>query len=561
MKNSNLWNFKPIAPQELSDNFGLDNFSTQLLFNRKIKTAKQVETFLTPSPKSLIDPYDLPEMKLAIKRIHTAIENSEHIGIFGDFDVDGISATAILLTTLNDFGISTFPYIPNRISEGHGLNFKALDFFKSNQVSLIITVDCGTTDIKEVSHAKSMGIDVIITDHHLPQENRPDSAALINPNLPESQYSNKSLTGSGTAYKLASAIYHSFEKPLPNNLIQYAALGTISDVGILNPENRFIVSEGIRHMRKTQSLGLKAIAQKSGTHLHSLNSQDASFKLIPRLNAPGRLENALASLEILTTENKTTAQKLATHLESLNDKRRSLTSKSMLQALHQSKTEYPDISQKEIIVVQHNEWHPGIIGLIANQLSERFSKPAIAIAKNGASSKGSARSVIDFNIIHALNNCSDILTKFGGHSKAAGFTIEENLIPELIDRLTQTTTQSPPSNNATTFEVECTTSVQEVINHFEFIGSLEPFGPSNPTPIFLSKRMKVIESKTVGTTKDHLKMTLSDNEKYYDSIGFGLGNLINQSNGYIDILYQISENTWNGMTNFQLIIKDFAISD
>ena len=556
-----FWKFKPNVPTELSQNLGLDSFSAQLLFNRKIETLKQVEIFLNPNHDSLINPYDLPEMELAVERIKTALENNESIGVFGDFDVDGISATAILLSTLNDFGISAFPYIPNRVSEGHGLNRKSLDYFKSKNVSLIITVDCGTTDLDEVSNAKSMGIDVIITDHHLPLESRPNSAALINPNLPESNYSNKNLTGSGTAFKLATAIYNSFKKPIPNTLIQYAALGTISDVGILNPENRFIVSEGITQMRNTQSIGLKALAEKSGTNLNTITSQDAAFKLIPRLNAPGRLENAIIALEILTTTDENTAHKVAIELESLNEKRKSMTSKSIFQARNQTKSNQLEIDIQEIIIVQHNDWHPGIIGLIANQLSEQFSKPAIAIATNGKNSKGSARSVVDFNIIEALKECSDILTKFGGHSKAAGFTIDETFIPELIKRLANTSNQKHSSESKSKFEIECTTTVKEVINHFEFILSLEPFGPGNPTPIFLSQRMKVINAKTVGHTKDHLKMTLSDNEKYYDSIGFGLGNLIGQSNGYIDIIYQISENTWNGMTNFQLIIKDFVKSE
>ena len=556
-----FWKFKPNVPTELSQNLGLDSFSAQLLFNRKIETLKQVEMFLNLNHDSLINPYDLPEMELAVERIKTALENNESIGVFGDFDVDGISATAILLSTLNDFGISAFPYIPNRVSEGHGLNRKSLDYFKSKNVSLIITVDCGTTDLDEVSNAKSMGIDVIITDHHLPLESRPNSAALINPNLPESNYSNKNLTGSGTAFKLATAIYNSFKKPIPNTLIQYAALGTISDVGILNPENRFIVSEGITQMRNTQSIGLKALAEKSGTNLNTITSQDAAFKLIPRLNAPGRLENAIIALEILTTTDENTAHKVAIELESLNEKRKSMTSKSIFQARNQTKSNQLEIDIQEIIIVQHNDWHPGIIGLIANQLSEQFSKPAIAIATNGKNSKGSARSVVDFNIIEALKECSDILTKFGGHSKAAGFTIDETFIPELIKRLANTSNQKHSSESKSKFEIECTTTVKEVINHFEFILSLEPFGPGNPTPIFLSQRMKVINAKTVGHTKDHLKMTLSDNEKYYDSIGFGLGNLIGQSNGYIDIIYQISENTWNGMTNFQLIIKDFVKSE
>ena len=560
-ENLKFWKFKPNVPTELSQNLGLDSFSAQLLFNRKIETLKQVEIFLNPNHDSLINPYDLPEMELAVERIKTALENNESIGVFGDFDVDGISATAILLSTLNDFGISAFPYIPNRVSEGHGLNRKSLDYFKSKNVSLIITVDCGTTDLDEVSNAKSMGIDVIITDHHLPLESRPNSAALINPNLPESNYSNKNLTGSGTAFKLATAIYNSFKKPIPNTLIQYAALGTISDVGILNPENRFIVSEGITQMRNTQSIGLKALAEKSGTNLNTITSQDAAFKLIPRLNAPGRLENAIIALEILTTTDENTAHKVAIELESLNEKRKSMTSKSIFQARNQTKSNQLGIDIQEIIIVQHNDWHPGIIGLIANQLSEQFSKPAIAIATNGKNSKGSARSVVDFNIIEALKECSDILTKFGGHSKAAGFTIDETFIPELIKRLANTSNQKHSSESKSKFEIECTTTVKEVINHFEFILSLEPFGPGNPTPIFLSQRMKVINAKTVGHTKDHLKMTLSDNEKYYDSIGFGLGNLIGQSNGYIDIIYQISENTWNGMTNFQLIIKDFVKSE
>ena len=556
-----FWKFKPNVPTELSQNLGLDSFSAQLLFNRKIETLKQVEMFLNPNHDSLINPYDLPEMELAVERIKTALENNESIGVFGDFDVDGISATAILLSTLNDFGISAFPYIPNRVSEGHGLNRKSLDYFTSKNVSLIITVDCGTTDLDEVSNAKSMGIDVIITDHHLPLESRPNSAALINPNLPESNYSNKNLTGSGTAFKLATAIYNSFKKPIPNTLIQYAALGTISDVGILNPENRFIVSEGITQMRNTQSIGLKALAEKSGTNLNTITSQDDAFKLIPRLNAPGRLENAIIALEILTTTDENTAHKVAIELESLNEKRKSMTSKSIFQARNQTKSNQLGIDIQEIIIVQHNDWHPGIIGLIANQLSEQFSKPAIAIATNGKNSKGSARSVVDFNIIEALKECSDILTKFGGHSKAAGFTIDETFIPELIKRLANTSNKKHSSESKSKFEIECTTTVKEVINHFEFILSLEPFGPGNPTPIFLSQRMKVINAKTVGHTKDHLKMTLSDNEKYYDSIGFGLGNLIGQSNGYIDIIYQISENTWNGMTNFQLIIKDFVKSE
>ena len=562
MRNLKQWKSKPLAPEELSNILHLDQFSTQLLFNRQIRTIEQVESFINPTSASLVDPYDLPEMELAVKRLKNAVENMERIGIFGDFDVDGISAAAILITTLKDFGISVSPYIPNRLYEGHGLNLKALDFFKAQEVSLIITVDCGTTDLIEVSNAKSMGIDVIITDHHLPLENRPNSDALINPNLPESQYSNKNLTGSGTAFKLATAVYECHQRKVPKKLLELAALGTISDVGILNSENRYIVSEGIKLMKNTQLQGLRAISKNCGTNLNSLNSQELSFKIIPRLNAPGRLEDPKTALVLLTTNDQKEAKKIALQLESLNEKRKNLTRKSILQALKQSKTDNPEIGLQDIVIVQHPDWHPGILGLIANHLSEHFSKPAMAIALDGESSKGSARSVVNFNIVDALTKCSDILTKFGGHSKAAGFTINENRIPELIKKLTRNSTLlSSNIDDQNSLEIECNTSIREVISHFDFISSLEPFGPGNPTPIFLSKEIRIIESKTVGVNKDHLKMTLSDKETYYDAIGFGIGNLISQATGYIDILYQISENTWNGMTNFQLIVKDFTKTD
>ena len=388
-----VWTKLPPPPAGFGDTLGLPAFQAHLLYNRGIRRREEADLFLAADERLLNDPLLLPDMDLAVARLTRALRSGESIGIFGDFDTDGVTGTALLTRALRDVGATVVTYLPDRVEEGHGLNEQAIRMLHSRSVSLMVTVDCGATSVDEVGFAASLGIDTIVTDHHSMVDHSPDAYALINPKRGDSSYPYEHLTGAGMSFKLAEALYAALGRSRPDHLLELAALGTVADVGPLTRENRYLVKRGLELLNSTQSPGIRALAARAGLEMGSLDTESLSFGLIPRLNAAGRLAHAGASLDLLTATSAEQVGSLVDDLESKNDERRSMTAQSVAEAQEQLDASLESRGMPPFVIVQSPHWIPGILGLIAGRLAEYYSRPAAAVALQGDVARGSVRSI------------------------------------------------------------------------------------------------------------------------------------------------------------------------
>ena len=502
----------------------------------------------------------MPDMDAAVERLSRAIDDGEPIGVFGDFDIDGISGAAVLTTALRKLGASVVPYIPNRASEGHGLTAQSVQAMASRGASTLLTVDCAFSTKDGETAAASLGMDAVITDHHVVQDAPPyPFAALVNPHRPDSEYPFPHLTGVGAAYKLAQALYEANGRDEPVELLELVALGTIGDVGPLLGENRYFVAEGIRQMNANRSTGIAALADVAGLGERELDTEALSFQIIPRLNAPGRLADAGISLELLTTANRRRAQSLAETIDGLNVQRREQTAAGVEMAERQILKRWEG-SPPGVIMVGSRTWGHGIVGLIAGRLAEKYGRPAIAVAVDGAESRGSARSVPKCNILEVIDDSARLLTRYGGHAQAAGFSIPTENLRALAD-----TFERLPANRYGSgepeFEIDLIADPSYVERElFEFAESLAPFGKSNPRPRFASSRLSVLDSFTVGRDSAHLKLRLHDGQAEWEAIAFRQGSRLSEarSSPELAVAYQMERNEWRGRTRTQLLVDDIA---
>ena len=375
--------------------------------HRGITSKKEANHFLSPTAEDLNDPYLLSSMDNCVIRLSAALKDGERMGVFGDFDTDGLTGTAVLTKGLENLGGIVFPYVPHRVKEGHGISQQAIDFFEQRKVTLIITVDCGTTSISEITQASQKGIDTIVTDHHVPMDSLPPAVAIVNPSLPDSKYPFPQITGVGTALKVMEALYSSLSQEMPNFLYAFCALGTVSDVGLMKDENRYLTQRGIQAIKSENILGIDALIRVSGINKKRLSSEDLSFGIIPRLNVAGRLQHAELSLDLLLTENDSQALSLAEKLNALNKTRQTLTDKAIRQARLQVAKSVRENGNNmpPMIFVGHKSWSPGILGLIAARLVEEFYRPTVAVSGSQEIYRASARSIPDFNMIEAFKKC------------------------------------------------------------------------------------------------------------------------------------------------------------
>ena len=559
------WKLLPTATEELCTTLEKGVIESSILMHRGITSKEEANHFLSPTAEDLNDPYLLSSMDNCVIRLSAALKDGERMGVFGDFDTDGLTGTAVLTKGLENLGGIVFPYVPHRVKEGHGISQKAIDFFEQRKVTLIITVDCGTTSISEITQASQKGIDTIVTDHHVPMDSLPPAVAIVNPSLSDSKYPFPQITGVGTALKVMEALYSSLSQEMPNFLYAFCALGTVSDVGLMKDENRYLTQRGIQAIKSENILGIDALIRVSGITKNRLSSEDLSFGIIPRLNVAGRLQHAELSLDLLLTENDSQALSLAEKLNALNKTRQTLTDKAIRQARQQVAKSVRENGNNmpSMIFVGHKSWSPGILGLIAARLVEEFYRPTVAVSGSQEIYRASARSIPDFNMIEAFKKCDEIFEKYGGHSMAAGFTIKgENLrqFRENLTVLAQTDVTEESFGSVLDIEQEISPTWlnQESIS---FLNSLEPFGQGNPTPTFLSRGMSVLGAKTVGKDKTHLKLTLEKNDYVYDAIAFRQGQSLNTARGTVDIAYTAGMNYWNGKETMQLTVQDFKRSD
>ena len=466
-----------------------------------------------------------------------------------------LPGTALLLKALRDLGASVAAYIPDRVDEGHGLNADAVKHLHERGISLLITVDCGATSISEVDLASDLGIDTIITDHHSVLPTLPKSHALINPRHPDSRYPFGDLTGVGMSFKLIEALYEDMGLPRPERLLEFVALGTVADVGALTGENRFLVKRGLEHINRTENPGIRALAANARMKFGSIDTEALSFGIIPRLNVAGRLGSAGISLELLTTESADRAQSLAGEIEGKNRERQELTRQAVAEAEHQldHKEELP-----HVLIVKSPDWIPGVLGLIAGRLSESHYRPAIAVSMGEQTSRASARSIPEFDIVDALTQNARLFDRHGGHPQAAGFTIPTASLPELEMNLERIAAERLDGHDlAPSLDIDCEVQLSAFTpQNFDFIQSLAPFGEGNPAPVFLTRAVRVLEARLVGANRQHLKMRLAQRGATIGAIAFNQGHKVRETHRAIDVVYTVGLDTWGQYPRLQLTVQD-----
>lgn len=543
---------------------GLPENVIKILINRHIDTAETIDRFLNPKLSDLKDPFELTGMREGINRVVKALFENEKIVVYGDYDVDGITATALLYMIFNKLGAQVDFYLPNRLTEGYGLSKDAIDEAKSKGVSLIVTVDTGITAVEEVRYANSLGMDVLITDHHEPAESLPDAVAIINPKQPGCTYDSE-LSGVGVAFKFAQAMFRSLnqdERELEEHL-DLVALGTSADIVPLVGENRILTKFGIKQIARTTKPGLKSLAFVSGLMGKEISTGQVVFILAPRINALGRLGDAGQAIRLLSTRDERLAAEIARKLDDENKRRKEIDETTLHEALDQIE-EIVDLENDRAIVLAGEGWHQGVIGIVASRLVEKYHLPTVMISITNGEGKGSARSIPGFHLCEALKECEHLLIRYGGHKYAAGLSIKQEHIPEFREKFISVSSQFLSDEDIIPklhidLEIELTDIDDDFMQSLE---AFSPFGPQNMRPIFLTRNCEVVgQPYVVG--RNHLKMKIRKGDAIFDVIGFGFGDmarLISSKGCLVDVVYVIEYNTYNDVTRKQIRLKDIKLT-
>jgi len=513
--------------------------------------------FLAGDERLAGDPFMLPDMHQAVARVYRALLSGEKIAIYGDFDTDGITATALLVQGLSALGGNVVPYIPSRLGEGHGLKIGVLERLHQDGVSLVVSVDCGITGLAPVKKARRMGLDVVITDHHTPPDEVPPAVAVVDPKLPGSEYPFSELAGVGVAYKLLQAILLSLgQEQHLDGLMDLVALGTVADMTPLVSENRYLVRQGLKRLNTAPRLGIREMLALSGLIEGNLASENISWVIAPRLNTASRMDHALPSYELLMTDSPERAQQLAAWLEKKNVERQQLTSKAVGQARERVLAE----GVLPLLMVGDERYPAGIAGLVAGRLSEEFYRPAVVVGIGKRSSSGSCRSVPEFNIIEALNTCGDLFSQFGGHAQAAGFVIPTRSLPELRERLVEmAAVQLAGVDLRPRLDIDAEALLSDLTGDpYQSMQRLAPFGQGNPLPTFLTRGAVVVDSRTMGSTGDHIRLKLRQDGFVWDAVGFGMGSALPAVSAPLDIVYNLELDHWGGRATLRLNLLDFT---
>ncbi len=543
----------------------------KLLANRGLVEKSQVQAYLYPNyQKGFHDPFLMKDMEKAVQRIKKAIAAHERIIIFGDYDVDGISGTAILYQTFKACGANISYRLPHRVKDGYGLSSAFVEDFARAKANLVITVDCGISCKQQIELAKNYGIDVIITDHHTVPQNFPDAAyAILHPLQPNCKYPFKGLTGAGVAYKLASAlIADQFSTEERENflfsLLDLASLGTVADIGPVQDENRIIIKYGLEALKNTRWPGLQLLKEHAGIKPdQKIDTHTIGFRIGPRINAAGRIDHPYYALQLLlNTEDDAKGKKLADHLEKLNKTRQQM----VIKALEEAENQY--LSQKspaKIFIAWSADWHVGILGLIAGRIAEKYYVPCIILQDFGGYLVASARSPENFNVVEALTLHHQYLEHFGGHAQAAGLNIKKENLAKFVEAMTEYASQKLAQlvdKPAISIDSELE---EKDINEdlMKFLEQMEPFGPANAQPLFLIKNVRHKFAKRVGKDQNHLSFQayLNNNEKNKMAViayGFGEHKNILEQHAELDIVCNLERNEWNGRSQLQLRVVDFA---
>ena len=561
------WNLKPLPDESSVLRLCSEIYKTakpaqrsivQLLLQRKIETYEQAKKFFNPSLKDLHNPFEMKDMDKAVQRILQAIENQENILIYGDYDVDGTTAVSLFYLFLSELYNNVTYYVPDRYKEGYGVSFQGINYASDNNISLIITLDCGIKAIDKVYYAKEKGIDVIICDHHTPSSELPKAVAILNPKQKDCSYPYDELCGCGIAFKLAQAINIVLERPesFVFKYLDLVAIAIAADIVPVTGENRILLAQGLSLINEKPSIPVRKLLQIAK---QPYTTTDLVFVVAPRINAAGRIAHANLVIELLTQKQEKEIISKAYEIEYLNDKRKRLDEEITQEALVQI-IENQEENKKTTVVFQPF-WHKGVIGIVASRLIENYYRPTLVFTKNEDKLVASARSVSGFNIYNALEACQEYLEQFGGHKYAAGLTIKEenyNKFKEVFERIVSQTIDKELLEQRINIDLEI--KLEDVSSiFFETLKRFAPFGPENMTPVFLSKGVKAKEFRAVGDGS-HLRIVLTNIEETvsFVAIGFGLADkkTILEKGQPFDIVYQLEENIWNGRASIQMRIKD-----
>lgn len=548
--------------EQLAEDIGISPLIAQLLLNRNIDTAEKARRFLNINETSFYDPYLMLGMKETVERIRTAIQYGERILVFGDYDADGVSSTAVMMTALEEIGAQADYYIPNRFTEGYGPNEGVLRQAKDEGVSLVITVDTGISAVNEAKAAKEIGLDFIITDHHQPPPVLPDAYSIINPHQKRCLYPFKGLSGAGVALKVA----HALLDKVPEHLLDLAVLGTVADLVPLVEENRLLTVRGLCALRKSDKPGIRALLEIAGVQGRTLSAEDVGFALGPRLNAVGRLGSAEPAVRLLLAKNVDEAEALAQEIDQTNRDRKRLVDVITKEAIAEIEKHFPN-EDNHVFVIAKEGWNPGVIGIVASRLVERYHRPTIMLGIDPETglAKGSARSIDGFDIFRNLSLCRDLLSAFGGHPMAAGMTVHTENIDELRTRLNEQAAETLTADDFIPVNrIDLSCKISDIsVDVIEDIGKLAPFGTANPTPKVVIEDAPLASVKQIGSERNHLKTVFIDDHAQLEAVGFRLGHLFHEItvSAKVSAVGELSINEWNGFRKPQLILEDLAVRD
>lgn len=552
------WQLSPPAPPEFFQTYsGLPPLIAQILYNRGITEPARIRDFLTIAPGQLHDPYLLPNMAAAVARLRQAAAAGETVAVYGDYDLDGIAATALLVRGLSRLGINAVPYIPHRLYGGYGLKLPALKKLHQKGATLVVSVDCGVTAVAEVVAANGMGLDIIITDHHLPPPELPPALAVIDPRLPGADYPCPELTGAGIAFKLLQALWRDTDLEMElDGYYDLAALGTVADIAPLLDENRYLVRRGLEQMNTAPRPGITALVAGNSLRAGALSATNIAWVLAPRLNAAGRLGHAMASYKLLVTESPEEAGTLSLKLEKRNRERQQLT----VTALADAREQVVAKGLRPLLFAVSPEYPAGIVGLVAGRLGDEFYRPAVAVSVGPEISTGSCRSIPGFNIAAAITECRHLLADFGGHHQAAGFSLPTEKLLELEQSLGEIAARELDGRDLKpVLEIDGEMDLDGLkAGAFRAVAKLAPFGEGNPLPVFMSRGVKVSTGETMGKNGEHLRLKLDGGGRTWEAVAFGAGPRLAETKEGLDIVYNLEIDWWGGNERFRLMLRDFA---
>ncbi len=571
----NKWHFLSPAPEllpvqdEMTRELGISPVLSQLLLQRNITTVDEAKKFFRPQLNDLHDPFLMLDMDKAVERLNQAMGRKEKILVYGDYDVDGTTAVAVVYKFLRNFYSNLDFYIPDRTDEGYGISYKGIDFAYENEFKLIIVLDCGIKAVEKVDYAKRKGVDFIICDHHKPDDVLPDACAILDPKRPDETYPFTHLSACGVGFKFMQAFAQSngIDISMLFQLLDLVAVSIAADIVPVTGENRILAFHGLKMLNTNACIGLKSIIDMCGMNDKDITLSDIVFKIGPRLNASGRVQSGRESVELLISKDMTFAREKSESINLQNEKRKEL-DKNITEEANIVLENQTDLAERKSIVIYNDRWHKGVIGIVASRLTELYYKPAVVLTLSNGLATGSARSIQGFDVYKAIENCRDLLENFGGHPFAAGLSMKEENVELFSRRFEEYVAEHiQPHQLVPQMDVDAAINFSDITpKFFRILKQFSPFGPDNQKPVFCTKRVYDYgTSRLVGKDQEHLKLELidSNSENIMNGIAFGMY----EHNDYIknlnpfDICYTIEENTYGGSVSIQLMIKDIKPSE